>query len=878
MREFRMCWVALIGLIAAALAPAVAGTGYHVSPAASGSGDGSRSNPWQLHAALQSSSVKPGDTVWIHGGTYSNPNGGVFQFVWECTLNGSSGSPIIVKAFPGERPVLDGLSSRGDDILRISSNYVWYWGLEIMSSATNRLDPTASDNEGSYADGGYVGAGVGINVNQDKSLSGNKFINCVVHDCSGGFASTGIQDNTELYGCMFYNNGWYNSYYSRGYHGHNIYVHNVLGKTKSFYDCIDWGAFENNVQAWGSTDNGSVADNLVFDGFISFLYGSNADGCTLLLGNSNFANPTITNSMFYSRLGHPNVQLGYDNGNGLNTCTGGNISNNYFGGGEFKIPASFSGTTINNNYAWDEAVVGNLPSGSGNTWTSTRPTSNKVVVRQSQYDAGRANVVVYNWTGASSVSVDLSSVYNNGDTYNIVDVQNPTVVVATGKYTGPVSLPMNLTAVAQPVGNSGQSRTHTPPEFGAFIATGGSGTVTVTTPPAVGAGGASNVTTTGAQVTGSVNPNGFSTTYHFDYGTTTGYGTSTASANAGAGTGSSAVSAVLSSLSPATLYHYRLAATNSGGTTNSSDGTFTTGTAAGTPPVVSASAATAITPSGAQLNGTVNPSGLATTYHFDYGTTTSYGTSTASVTAGAGTGSSAVSTVLSGLTPATLYHYRLSASNNGGTANSSDRTMTTAIGPPAPAMPVVATLAPTNVGATVADVAGTINPNGVSTAYHFEYGSTTAYGSLTSTSDAGTGSGAVDVSAVLSNLSPGTLYHYRLVATNAGGTVNGGDMTFTGLSISVHPGLNHDPHTLAQNYPNPFNPSTQIQYDLNIASVVSMKVYNSLGAEVATLVSEFQDAGTHLVQWGGQGFVSGIYFCVLKSGGMTSTRRMILLK
>jgi hypothetical protein len=109
--------------------------------------------------------------------------------------------------------------------------------------------------------------------------------------------------------------------------------------------------------------------------------------------------------------------------------------------------------------------------------------------------------------------------------------------------------------------------------------------------------------------------------------------------------------------------------------------------------------------------------------------------------------------------------------------------MTTAIGPPAPAMPVVATLAPTNVGATVADVAGTINPNGVSTAYHFEYGSTTAYGSLTSTSDAGTGSGAVDVSAVLSNLSPGTLYHYRLVATNAGGTVNGGDMTFTGLSM-----------------------------------------------------------------------------------------------
>jgi hypothetical protein len=832
-----------------------------------------------LHAALQSSSVKPGDTIWVHGGTYSNPNNGVFQFVWECTLNGSSGNPIVIRAFPGERPILDGLSSRGDDILRISSNYVWYWGLEVMSSAPNRLDPTNGD---SYADGAYVGAGVGINVNQDIPLTGNKFISCVVHDCSGGFASTGRSQDAELYNCLFYNNGWAENYPGlRTHHGHNIYVHNVTGKKMSFYDCIDWGAFENNVQAWGGVA-GVENNDFIFDGFVSFLYGPSSDGCCMLLGNQFFSNPTITNSYFYSRLGHPNIQLGYSNDGDSDPriCSGGNISNNYMGGGELKLDCTFSGTTISNNFVWHEALAGSdiasIPSGFGAT--ATQPTSNKVVVRQSKYEPGRSNVVIYNWTGASSVSVDLSSVYNIGDTYNIVDVQNPTVVVATGKYTGPVSIPMNLTAAAQPSGNSGQSRTHTPPEFGVFIATGGSGTVSVTTPPTVTTGGASNITTTGAQLGGSVTPNGFSTTYHFDYGTTTSYGTSTASANAGAGTGSSAVNAVVSGLTPATIYHYRVVATNSGGTTNSSDGTFTTGTPAGTPPVVSVSAATAITSSAAQLNGSVNPSGLATTYHFDYGTTTSYGTSTASANAGAGTVSSAVSAVLSGLTPGTLYHYRISASNNGGATNSSDRTVITAVGPPAPAMPVVTTLAPTNVGVTEANLAGTINPNGVSTAYHFEYGSTTAYGSLTSATDAGTGSSAVDVSAVLTNLSPGTLYHYRLVATNGGGTVNGGDMTFTGLSISVHPGLGHDPHTLSQNYPNPFNPSTQIQYDLNIASLVSIKVYNALGAEVATLVSEFQDAGTHLVQWGGQGFVSGIYFCVLKSGGMTSTRRMILLK
>jgi hypothetical protein len=258
--------------------------------------------------------------------------------------------------------------------------------------------------------------------------------------------------------------------------------------------------------------------------------------------------------------------------------------------------------------------------------------------------------------------------------------------------------------------------------------------------------------------------------------------------------------------------------------------------------------------------------------------TSGYGSSTASAGAGAGTLSSAVSAVLSGLTPGTLYHYRIAASNNGGTTNSGDRTLTTAPGPPAPAVPVVTTLPATNITATGAELSGTVNPSGISAAYHFEYGPTSVYGTVTPSNDAGNGTGDVDVSATLTNLIPETLYHYRLVATNSGGTVNGADMTFTGLSISLHPGLKRDPHTLAQNYPNPFNPSTEIQYDLAVASLVSLKLYNSIGAEVATLVSEFQDAGTHLVRWGGQGFVSGIYFYVLKSGGMTSTRRMILLK
>jgi hypothetical protein len=74
---------------------------------------------------------------------------------------------------------------------------------------------------------------------------------------------------------------------------------------------------------------------------------------------------------------------------------------------------------------------------------------------------------------------------------------------------------------------------------------------------------------------------------------------------------------------------------------------------------------------------------------------------------------------------------------------------------------------------------GTVTPNLRSTQYHFEYGTTTAYGSSTPDGDAGAGGAAVPVSAPATGLTPATTYHYRLVATSADGTAAGADMTFT---------------------------------------------------------------------------------------------------
>ncbi len=83
---------------------------------------------------------------------------------------------------------------------------------------------------------------------------------------------------------------------------------------------------------------------------------------------------------------------------------------------------------------------------------------------------------------------------------------------------------------------------------------------------------------------------------------------------------------------------------------------------------------------------------------------------------------------------------------------------------------------------------------------------------------------------------------------------------------------------LEQNYPNPFNPSTNISYKINKAGNVSLKVYNILGLEVATLVDEFKPAGNYTVKFNAANFSSGVYFYKLTAGTYSEIKKMTLLK
>ena len=116
---------------------------------------------------------------------------------------------------------------------------------------------------------------------------------------------------------------------------------------------------------------------------------------------------------------------------------------------------------------------------------------------------------------------------------------------------------------------------------------------------------------------------------------------------------------------------------------------------------------------------------------------------------------------------------------------------------------------------------------------------------------------------------------------SAGGSI----AAFSGTVSSVASSISSFPSEFAldQNYPNPFNPSTKIQFEIPASSRVSLKIYNSLGEEVATLVDNIMNAGTHSVEWNGKNHfnstvASGVYFYRLTAENFVQTKKMLMIK
>jgi hypothetical protein len=177
-----------------------------------------------------------------------------------------------------------------------------------------------------------------------------------------------------------------------------------------------------------------------------------------------------------------------------------------------------------------------------------------------------------------------------------------------------------------------------------------------------------------ATLHGSLDSHGLTTAVYFQYGTTASYGLTTAPQSRTGNTYQN-VAANVGSLTSNTIYHFRIVATNSAGTRYGSDRTFTTLSATG-PPIVTTNPATSVAAFSATLHGSLNPHGLTTSVYFQYGTTTNYGHTTP-MQSQTGNMYRNIAANINGLTRHTTYHFRIVATNNGGTRFGDDRTFTT---------------------------------------------------------------------------------------------------------------------------------------------------------------------------------------------------------
>jgi hypothetical protein len=304
-----------------------------------------------------------------------------------------------------------------------------------------------------------------------------------------------------------------------------------------------------------------------------------------------------------------------------------------------------------------------------------------------------------------------------------------------------------------------------------------------------GAASVELATRTTAKLEGVANPEGEEvTSCQFEYGTSTSYGHTVACVPApGSGSSPVKVSAEVGGLAVETTYHYRLVVGNKNGLDPGLDGTFTT--YAAVPELATEEATNIEQPVAgtniATLHGRLAPDGADTHCYFEYGETEAYGSKTPEVDGGSESELKHFQEQITGLKSATTYHFRIVATNTFGTSWGADMKFTTL-----PAVPDLQTEAATNVELSGTKVAATLHgslaPDGADTHYYFEYGETTAYGSVSPAlpgADAGEAFKLESAHVQLVGLKPYALYHFRLVATNAFGTTTGADMIFFTVGV-----------------------------------------------------------------------------------------------
>ncbi len=472
---------------------------WFVSPSGTPTGQGTQISPWDLATALAhgpgQTKIRPGDTVWLRAGRYTG--------TYVSTLAGSENEPIIIRAFPGERVVIDKgtVNEEKQPALKVRGSWVWFWGIEIMNSS-----PTRQRNS-PYTGRDQPWRGSGADVYAPHV----KFINMIFHDNGHGIWDK--EDMTEIHGCLFFYNG-------TNKREHALYIGNAVG-TKYVTDNILFAQGGYGILAH-SDSSSSSQKGLHLEGNVSFNNGiitsddqrtgnlqvggvSGVSAERIVLKN-NYIYNTATNAASKNF----GIRLGYEDNANKDVKMLDNYvvsrtplliwwwqtinfeGNTIYSTGDEMLELKRLPAVASPNYRWDfNTYFATAPSFSNESrtlgfkdWRQTtrfdshsqtaagdRPQGAQIFVRPNRYESGRANIVVYNWELKDSVAVDLGSVLSAGTNFEIRDAQNYFAdPVLRGTYNGgPVALPMSLSGMSVPVGTVERFPRHTTNEFGVFV-------------------------------------------------------------------------------------------------------------------------------------------------------------------------------------------------------------------------------------------------------------------------------------------------------------------------------------------------------------------------------------------------------------------------
>jgi hypothetical protein len=394
MRRFPGRFLIGLWLMEVCMAPAGA-TDWYVGPGGTAAGQGTREAPWDIETTLRGErGVKPGDTVLLLEGTYRRRP----QEQFEVRLAGTAEKRILVRPAPGAHAVIDG-GLRVED----PSAYLWIQDLEILVSEPQAAQPVEA---GSHPES-FKRPWGGLNIYGGKRC---KFIDLVIHGTRQAVSWWIDSEDSELYGCILYDNGW--PAVDRG-HGHAIYTQNDRG-VKTISDCIMTGGYGYTLHAYGSAR--AFVNNYLVEGNLCY----NA-GAFLIGGGRPSQGIRVLHNYLYS----VPMQIGYDAPYNED-CE---VRDNVIVNGELRVEKYRKVVSTKN------LVLAR---------SAPRPAGTRIVFRPNKYDPQRAHLAIFNWEKRPAATVRPGTFLKVGERYRLMDPRDlfgrP---VLEDAYTGrPISVPM----------------------------------------------------------------------------------------------------------------------------------------------------------------------------------------------------------------------------------------------------------------------------------------------------------------------------------------------------------------------------------------------------------------------------------------------------